>query len=108
LQQGILQSGVTHLIFSDDIIAIDGKSLRGTYGESLKGIVHMLHAWSIESGLCIAQQTGRDKSNEITARKPLLEMLDLKECIVTTDALHSHKSTASLLIERQGGYVLQR
>lgn len=91
---------------SDDVIAIDGKSLCGAYGESLKGMAHMLHAWSIENGLCIAQQAVRDKSNEITALKPLLEMLDLKGCIVTTDAIHSHKKTATLISEKEGNYAL--
>ena len=90
----------------NDIIAIDGKSLCGSYGGSLKGMAHMLHAWSIENGLCIAQQAVRDKSNEITALKPLLEMLDLKGCIVTTDAIHSHKKTALLISEKGGDYAL--
>jgi predicted transposase YbfD/YdcC len=91
---------------SDDVIAIDGKSLCGAYGESLKGMAHMLHAWSVENGLCIAQQAVKDKSNEITALKPLLEMLDLKGCIVTVDAIHSHKKTAALISEKEGTYAL--
>lgn len=91
---------------SDDVIAIDGKSLCGAYGESLRGMAHMLHAWSVENGLCIAQQAVRDKSNEITALKPLLEMLDLKGCIVTADAIHSHKKTAALISEKEGAYAL--
>lgn len=91
---------------SNDLIAIDGKSLCGAYGASLKGMAHMLHAWSVENGLCIAQQAVRDKSNEITALKPLLEMLDLKGCIVTTDAIHSHKKTAALISEKGGDYAL--
>lgn len=37
---------------SSDLIAIDGKSLCGAYGESLKGMAHMLHAWNVENGLC--------------------------------------------------------
>lgn len=91
---------------SDDVIAIDGKSLCGAYGESLKGMAHMLHAWSVENGLCIAQQAVRDKSNEVTALKPLLEMLDLKGCIVTADAIHSHKKTAALIANKEGDYAL--
>jgi predicted transposase YbfD/YdcC len=90
----------------NDVIAIDGKSLCGAYGESLKGMAHMLHAWSVENGLCIAQQAVRDKSNEITALKPLIEMLDLKGCIVTVDAIHSHKKTAALISEKEGDYAL--
>jgi predicted transposase YbfD/YdcC len=88
------------------VIAIDGKSLCGSLGNDLKGMAHMLHAWSVENGLCIGQQAVKDKSNEVTAMKPLLKMLDLKGCIVTTDAIHSHKGTARVIVEQGGDYVL--
>ena len=73
------------------VIAIDGKTLCGSLGSDLKGMAHMLHAWSVENGLCLGQQAVKDKSNEITAMLPLLKLLDLKGCIVTADAIHSHK-----------------
>jgi predicted transposase YbfD/YdcC len=88
------------------IIAIDGKTLCGSLGSDLKGMAHMLHAWSVENGLCIGQQAVQDKSNEITAMLPLLKMLDLKGCIVTADAIHSHKGTAKTIVEQGGDYAL--
>lgn len=88
------------------VIAIDGKTLCGSVGNDLKGMAHMLHAWSVENGLCLGQQAVKDKSNEITAMLPLLKMLDLKGCIVTADAIHSHKATARAIIEQGGDYVL--
>jgi len=88
------------------VIAIDGKTLCGSLGSDLKGMAHMLHAWSVENGLCIGQQAVKDKSNEITAMLPLLKMLDLKGCIVTADAIHSHKSTAETIVEQGGDYAL--
>ena len=88
------------------VIAIDGKSLCGSLGSNLKGMAHMLHAWSVENGLCLGQQAVKDKSNEITAMSPLLKMLDLKGCIVTADAIHSHKGTAKTIVEQGGDYVL--
>lgn len=88
------------------VIAIDGKSLCGSLGNDLKGMAHMLHAWSVENGLCLGQQAVKDKSNEVTAMEPLLKMLDLKGCIVTTDAIHSHKGTARAIVEQGGDYVL--
>lgn len=91
---------------ADKVIAIDGKSLCGSLGSGLKGMAHMLHAWSVENGLCIGQQAVKDKSNEITAMRPLLELLDLKGCTVTADAIHSHKETAALIVEKGGDYVL--
>jgi len=33
-------------------------------------------------------------------------MLDLKGCIVTVDAIHSHKKTAALIFEKAGDYAL--
>lgn len=88
------------------VIAIDGKSLCGSLGSNLKVMAHMLHAWSVENGLCLGQQAVKDKSNEITAMSPLLKMLDLKGCIVTADAIHSHKDTAKTIVEQGGDYVL--
>ena len=90
----------------EKVIAIDGKSLCGSLGSGLKGMAHMLHAWSVENGLCIAQQAVRDKSNEITALRPLLELLDLRGCTITADAIHSHKETVEAIVERGGDYVL--
>jgi predicted transposase YbfD/YdcC len=88
------------------VIAIDGKSLCGSIGNSLTGMAHILHAWSVENGLCIGQQAVKDKSNEITAMIPLLKMLNLKGCIVTADAIHSHKNTAKTIVEQGGDYAL--
>jgi predicted transposase YbfD/YdcC len=88
------------------VVAIDGKSLCGSIGSSLTGMAHMLHAWSVKNGLCIGQQAVKEKSNEITAMIPLLMMLDLKGCIVTADAIHSHKKTAKTIIEQGGDYIL--
>lgn len=88
------------------VIAIDGKTLCGSIGNDLKGMAHMLHAWSVENGLCLGQEAVKDKSNEITAMTPLLKMLDLKGCIITADAIHSHKETAKAIVEQGGDYVL--
>ena len=91
---------------ANQVIAIDGKTLCGSLGNDLKGMAHMLHAWSVSNGLCLGQQAVKDKSNEITAMLPLLRILDLKGCIVTADAIHSHKGTARAIIEQGGDYVL--
>ena len=36
-------------------IAIDGKTLCGTRGWGQKHPLHLLHAWSVEKGVCLAQ-----------------------------------------------------
>lgn len=80
--------------------------MRGSLGNDLKGMAHMLHTWSVANGLCLEQQAVKDKSNEVTAMIPLLKMLDLKGCIVTADAIHSHKGIAKTIVEQGGDYVL--
>lgn len=60
------------------VIAIDGKSLRGSYDrESGTKALHLVSAWATEHRLVLAQSKVQDKSNEITAIPALLELLDI-------------------------------
>lgn len=63
----------------------------------------MVSAWSTANGLALAQQA---KSNEITAIPKVLQMLELKGCIVTIDAMGCQKAIAEKIIERGGDYAL--
>ena len=65
------------------VVAIDGKKLRGSYDrESGTKALHLVSAWATEHRLVLAQSKVQDKSNEITAIPALLELLDIKGCIV--------------------------
>jgi predicted transposase YbfD/YdcC len=91
----------------DDVIAIDGKSLCGSRDKANdKRAVHLLHAWSCENKICLAQMKVDDKSNEITAICALLDQLFLKGNIITTDALNTQKNTVAKIIEKEAHYVL--
>jgi predicted transposase YbfD/YdcC len=96
-------SGITE----GEVVAVDGKTLRrskdGTLG---KDAIHMVSAWASENRLTLAQRKVDDKSNEITAIPALLELLELKGCIVTTDALGCQTEIAATAIEGEGDYVL--
>lgn len=70
------------------VIAIDGKNLRGSYDrESGVKALHFVSAWATEHRLVLAQSKVQDKSNEITAIPALLELLEIIGCIVTLDAM---------------------
>lgn len=90
-----------------EVLAVDGKTLRrskdGTLG---KDAIHMVSAWASANRLTLTQKKVDDKSNEITAIPALLELLELKGCIVTTDALGCQTEIASTVIEGEGDYVL--
>lgn len=90
-----------------DVIAIDGKSLCGSQDRANgRRAVHLLHAWSCENKICLAQMKVDDKSNEITAICGLMDQLFLKGSIVTTDALNTQKNTVAKIIEKEAHYVL--
>lgn len=89
------------------IIAIDGKSLRRSHDKRRnKSILHMLHAWSCDSGLLLGQLKTKEKSNEITVIPELLKMLHIKGCIVTMDAMGCQKKIAEQIHSQKGDYIL--
>jgi predicted transposase YbfD/YdcC len=90
-----------------EVVAIDGKSLRGSYDrKSQLKTLHMVSAWSNEHRLVLGQTKVSEKSNEITAIPALLEMLDISGCIITIDAMGTQKSIAQKIIEADSDYVL--
>jgi predicted transposase YbfD/YdcC len=102
-----LLEGLRSSIAEGDIIAIDGKTLRGSRGWNEEDRpLHLLHAWSTELGVCLAQVSVDEKSNEITAFPKLLEKLELKGTVVTTDALNTQKKAAAGIINQKADYVL--
>lgn len=70
------------------LIALDGKAQRGarTLG-SAHAFVHIVSAWTSENGLTLGQYKVDGKSNEITAIPQILDMIDVKDSIVTIDAM---------------------
>jgi predicted transposase YbfD/YdcC len=90
---------------SGDVVAIDGKTHRRT-GEAGGTALHMLNAWSVGNRLVLGQLAVEEKSNEITAVPQLMDMLDLKGCVVTADALNCQKLIAAKVLEKQADYIL--
>ncbi len=89
------------------VVALDGKTVRRSFDTATgKAALHVVSAWATRSQLVLAQQAVDDKSNEITAIPQLLELLDIKGCIVTVDALNSQKEIARAIVQRGADYVL--
>lgn len=90
------------------IIAIDGKTLRGSYNpRDGKAAIHMVSAWATANHLSLASRVVDEKSNEIPAIPPLLEMLELRGALVTLDAMGCQKEIAGKIRQGGGHYVLQ-
>ena len=87
-----------------EIVSIDGKTLCGSRDAKTKA-VHMVSAWANANQLVLGQVRTDEKSNEITAIPTLLEMLELKGCIVTIDAMGCQKDIAKQITKAEADYV---
>ena len=94
--------------FTDtDIIAIDGKTCRRCHDRANgKAPIHMVNAWAVKNHLVLGQVKTEDKSNEITAIPELLKVIDIKDCVVTLDAMGCQKEITKQIVEQGGDYVL--
>ncbi len=94
-------------IASGQIVAIDGKQLRGSRNAAADlGPIHMVSAWACENRLVLGQVKVDEKSNEITAIPELLRALALTGCIVTIDAMGCQREIAEQIVEQEADYVL--
>jgi len=87
----------------DEIVSIDGKTLCGSGDEHTA--VQMVSAWANANQLVLGQVRVKEKSNEITAVPELLEILYLKGCIVTLDAMGCQKEIGKKITAKQADYV---
>ena len=85
-----------------NVIAIDGKSLRGSHHADRQQQVHLVAAFTHREGVVIAQQQVQDKSNEIPAAQAMLQEMDLGGVTVTMDAMHTQTATAAMVVEKKG------
>lgn len=87
------------------VVAIDGKQARRTK-DAQKRPLHVVSAFSAEYGMVLVQLACEEKSNEITAIPQLLEILEVKGCIVTIDAMGTQTEIAESIINKGADYIL--
>jgi predicted transposase YbfD/YdcC len=88
------------------VIAVDGKALRGAYERGRSATpMHMVNVFATQARMALASGKAPGR-NEALGAVEVLQMLCLKHCIVTADALHCHRSFAKTVLERGGDYVL--
>ena len=90
----------------NEVVSIDGKSMRGTREHGSKSIVHMVSAWASKNHIVLGQLRVEEKSNEITAIPKLLDLLVIKGCIVTIDAMDCQKDIVSAVVKKAADYLI--
>jgi len=86
------------------ILAIDGKTQRGNGNKNQKAN-HIVSAVD-ENGFCLGQTRVNEKSNEITAIPDLLDSLNIKDHIITTDAMGCQTEIVKKIRRKYADYVL--
>jgi predicted transposase YbfD/YdcC len=89
------------------VIAVDGKLPRRSHDRGAgRAAIDMVSAWASANGVVLGQRATDAKSNEITAIPALLDLLLLKGCIVTIDALGCQTAIAAKIVAKGAEYVL--
>jgi len=90
------------------LVSLDGKTVRASFDRATAASpLHMVSAWcSQNGGLVMGQLKTDSKSNEITAIPELLQLLALKGCIVTMDAMGCQTAIAGQIRAQEGDYLL--
>lgn len=91
---------------TEGVVALDGKALRRAYdgGKSHMPPI-MVTAWGAQTRMALATVLA-EGNNEAAAALQLIELLTLKGCVVTADALHCHRAMAEAIVARNGDYAL--
>jgi predicted transposase YbfD/YdcC len=88
-----------------EVLALDGKTLRGTGISGHKEHDHILSLYGVESQQVLAQAKVDRKENEITAAPRVLDQVKLSGKIVTGDALLAQRKLSSQIIEQEGDFI---
>jgi predicted transposase YbfD/YdcC len=99
---GVEDEGLRHL-------GLDGKEQKGTgrkYGTDQKiANLQTLHCYDITNGICLHSVPIDSKTNEIPTAQTLLKTMNLKDCVVTFDAMNTQRDTVGVIIGGGGHYV---
>ena len=88
------------------LVAIDGKTCRGSHNDNALGPLHIVSAWASEEGIALGQVATDESSNEITAIPELLKQITLENTIVTIDAMGCQKEIVQQIVAGGGDAVL--
>ena len=92
-----------------ELISIDGKEFKGS-GRSINSKKKMnnknvLNVYNSSKEICIYSNPLDDKESEIKEAQEILNKYNLKNIVVTGDALHCQKRNCEIIVNKKGDYV---
>lgn len=90
------------------LLAIDGKSLRHSFQHAwdTNSMAHMVSVFACANGQVLTQLAVQGKGQELAAIRQILGLVDLKEAVVSIDALGCQKDIAATIVDAGGQYIL--
>lgn len=92
-------------LIPQELIAIDGKTIRGSRASSKKAR-HVLNAFATKRGLVLAQRMVSERTNEIPEIPKLLDDLNIEGAVISIDAMGCQKDIAIKIIDKKANYFL--
>lgn len=90
-----------------DFISIDGKTVRRSVDKkNNKFPIHIVSAWSSRKGISMGQIKVNEKSNEITAIPDLLPLIDIKNSVISIDAMGCQKKIVEKIVVQNADYAI--
>lgn len=97
----LMHSTLNPSCFGPTQVALDGKAQTNSH-------LHTVTAFQTQMGLSLAsQETGKGKSNELATMIELIQSLQLKGCVVTTDAMGCNEKLFEALTLKKADYMVQ-
>jgi hypothetical protein len=87
-----LNAWLSSLCAPGDHLALDGKTLRASHGNTINEQVHLLSLFCEKSGLVLHDTPMQRGENEISCALRLLESVDLSGKTITGDAIFAQKN----------------
>ena len=89
-----------------EIICVDGKAERGTVLDNGRN-PDIVSAYSYNTGITLATEACREKSNEIKAVPRLIDKINISGKIVTADAMSMQKCIIDRIRENGGDFLIE-
>lgn len=109
--QDFFKTITTNLYSKMDILNIDGRVNNGSKRKATIKVdavspLNCLNVYSNNMRMCIAEETIDKKTNEIPMTATILEKLNVKDCIITWDALNTQKDNISAVSKAKAYYAV--
>lgn len=89
-------------------LSIDGKAIKSAKDKINGGNTpYIVSAFLSDIGISVGQVKVDDKSNEITAIPELLDLIDIKDKIITIDAIGTQEGIVNKIVNLKGNYILK-